>query len=200
MSTKYLDKTGLTYFWGKLKNYFQVKLVSGTNIKTINNQSLLGSGNISISGGGGGSSDYTDLTNKPQINSVELSGNKSLSDLGIPTKTSDLTNDSGFINASSRLSGLYKIITVDITVGSISAHGNQAAQNYSFENDLPDGYRVVGVVGYISSNYRIRATTYYITDATKTVYIGFCNTSASSVSSGTTVSLKLLCLHTSALS
>lgn len=34
-------------------NNFQAKLVSGTNIKTINNQSLLGSGNIDISGGGG---------------------------------------------------------------------------------------------------------------------------------------------------
>ena len=38
------------------KNYvdtnFQTTLVSGTNIKTINNQSLLGSGNIDISGGG----------------------------------------------------------------------------------------------------------------------------------------------------
>ena len=33
-----------------------------------------------------GSSDYTDLTNKPQINSVELSGNKSLDDLGIQAK------------------------------------------------------------------------------------------------------------------
>lgn len=32
---------------------FQSKLVSGTNIKTINNQSILGSGNINISGGGG---------------------------------------------------------------------------------------------------------------------------------------------------
>ena len=32
---------------------YQVTLVSGTNIKTINNQSLLGSGNISIGGGGG---------------------------------------------------------------------------------------------------------------------------------------------------
>ena len=30
-------------------------LVSGTNIKTINNESLLGSGNITIQGGGGGS-------------------------------------------------------------------------------------------------------------------------------------------------
>lgn len=32
----------------------QNKLVSGTNIKTINNQSLLGEGNITISGGGSG--------------------------------------------------------------------------------------------------------------------------------------------------
>lgn len=36
-----------------------------------------------ISTGGGGTSDYNDLTNKPQINSVELSDNKSLDDLGI---------------------------------------------------------------------------------------------------------------------
>lgn len=34
-------------------------------------------------GGGGGSSDYNDLSNKPSINSVELSGNKTLSQLGI---------------------------------------------------------------------------------------------------------------------
>lgn len=42
----------LTEFWAKCKAYFQAKLVSGTNIKTVNNQSLLGSGNIAISGGG----------------------------------------------------------------------------------------------------------------------------------------------------
>lgn len=36
-----------------VEDNFQSKLVSGTNIKTINNQSLLGSGNIDISGGGG---------------------------------------------------------------------------------------------------------------------------------------------------
>lgn len=35
------------------------------------------------SGGGEGSSDYTELENKPQINGVELNGNKSLSALGI---------------------------------------------------------------------------------------------------------------------
>jgi hypothetical protein len=39
-----------------LANGKQDKLVSGTNIKTINGTSLLGSGNIEISGGGGSSS------------------------------------------------------------------------------------------------------------------------------------------------
>lgn len=60
----------------------QDTLISGTNIKTINNTSILGSGNIEIQGGGG-TSDYTDLENKPSINNVTLSGNKSLNDLGI---------------------------------------------------------------------------------------------------------------------
>lgn len=36
-----------------------------------------------IKGGGGGTSNYNQLSNKPQINSVELSDNKSLHDLGI---------------------------------------------------------------------------------------------------------------------
>lgn len=48
MAKKYLDDTGMSYFWGKLKDYFQAKLVSGTNIKTINNETLLGSGDIAL--------------------------------------------------------------------------------------------------------------------------------------------------------
>lgn len=41
-------------------------------------------------GGGGGTSDYTELTNKPKINSVTLTGNKSLSDIGAASAT-DMT-------------------------------------------------------------------------------------------------------------
>ena len=37
-------------------------------------------------GGGGGTSDYTQLSNKPQINSHELSGDKSSSDLGLQSE------------------------------------------------------------------------------------------------------------------
>lgn len=34
-------------------------------------------------GGSGGTTDYSQMSNKPKINNVELSGNKSLADLGI---------------------------------------------------------------------------------------------------------------------
>lgn len=71
----------------------QDELISGTNIKTINNESILGSGNINIQGGGGGTSDYTDLENKPSINNVTLNGNKSLNDLGIQPAGSYLTSE-----------------------------------------------------------------------------------------------------------
>lgn len=69
----------------------QAELVSGTNIKTINNQSIVGSGNITIEGGG--TDDYADLDNKPQINSVALSGNKSASDLGLATAAQGMKAD-----------------------------------------------------------------------------------------------------------
>lgn len=49
--------------------------------------------------GGGGTHNYEELANKPSINNVTLVGDKSLSDLGVPTKTSELTNDSGFITS-----------------------------------------------------------------------------------------------------
>ncbi|MBQ2174836.1 MAG: hypothetical protein II453_07205 [Alphaproteobacteria bacterium] len=42
-------------------------------------------------GGGGGSSDYSDLTNKPKINSVTLSGNKSSADLHLQGATNIVT-------------------------------------------------------------------------------------------------------------
>ena len=62
-------------------NWKQDALSSGSNIKTINGQSLLGAGNITISGGGGGSgvqSDWNEtdmaseayIRNKPNIPSI----------------------------------------------------------------------------------------------------------------------------------
>ena len=88
-----ITSSNISYWTGK-----QDALVSGINIKTINSQSILGSGDIEISSGGGGTggtTDYDELVNHPKINGVELVGDKSTNELGIniPTKISDLEND-----------------------------------------------------------------------------------------------------------
>lgn len=77
----------------ELHNTKQDILVSGTNIKTINNESILGSGNIVIQGGSG--SDYSAGAN------IDISTDNVISVTGItvPTKLSELTNDEGFVNS-----------------------------------------------------------------------------------------------------
>jgi len=47
----------------------------------------------SSGGGSGGTSDYTTLSNKPQINGITLSGNKSLEDLNVISITNAQIDD-----------------------------------------------------------------------------------------------------------
>lgn len=56
-------------------------LTSGTEIAEIDIDGVATP--IYAPQGGGGTDDYTDLTNKPQINNVELSGNKTAAQLGL---------------------------------------------------------------------------------------------------------------------
>lgn len=60
-------------------------------IKVGNNLSITEDGTLSATSGSAGTTDYTQLENKPQINSVELTGNKTLNDLGIQPKGNYLT-------------------------------------------------------------------------------------------------------------
>ena len=76
----------------ELNNTKQDILISGTNIKTINNESILGSGNIVIQGGSG--SDYSAGSNIDITNNVI-----SVTGITVPTKLSELTNDEGFVNS-----------------------------------------------------------------------------------------------------
>ena len=97
----------------------QDKLTAGNGIKIENNV-------ISATGGGGsgGTTDYELLENKPQINGVELLGNKSLTDLGIdiPAKTSELENDSGFIDDTA-FENYYTKSEVDNAISGIETLG-----------------------------------------------------------------------------
>lgn len=77
---KVLSADGLTKLIQLVKSTFSTKqdnLISGTNIKTVNNQSLLGSGNITIqSGSSYTAGDYIDITNN--VISGKVSTNTSL--------------------------------------------------------------------------------------------------------------------------
>lgn len=72
-------------------------------------------------GGGGGTSDYNDLDNKPKINGVELSGNKTTEDLHITGGSAELTDD----------------LTTAIDVGGIEA-GTEYTQGTSLETIVRD--------------------------------------------------------------
>ena len=124
----------------------QETLVSGTNIKTINNQSILGSGNITIQGGGGSgdgdmlksvydTNDNGIVDNAEKVNnhtvgtdvpsnavftdtvyddtSIRQELNNKADSSDIPTKTSDLTNDSGFLTSHQDISGTIQVLLRD---------------------------------------------------------------------------------------
>ena len=85
-------------------------LTEHQKLKTINGESIVGEGNITISGSGVTS--YNDLTDKPTI----------------PTKTSQLTNDSGFLTEHQDISG--KANTSDLSAVALSG-------SYNDLNDKP---------------------------------------------------------------
>ena len=89
----------------------------GTTTATINDGSVASNVNYE-----------TAVTNKPKINNVEVSGNKTLNEYGIniPTKNSQLLNDSGFITASD-------IPSVDSSLSQVSEN---AVQNKIITNEL----------------------------------------------------------------
>lgn len=143
--------------------------LTSSDLKTINYQSIVGSGNISIQGGGGGGgisiinitqSDYDALPTSAKTDSSMLfviSGatsdyyTKSEVNNRIPTATSQLSNDSGFLTSSS-----FKTIGSQSIVGS----GNipfKTINNSSIVN--ASGNIVVPTFTYDSATQTLNITT-----------------------------------------
>lgn len=123
----------------------QDALVSGTNIKTVNGESLLGSGNIEIQGGG-----EENVIETVKVNGVVLTPDAEKAvDVEVPTKTSDLNNDSGFITTET-----------DPTVPSWAKQPNKPSYQYSEIGNTPD------LSGFITksvndlTNYYLKSETY----------------------------------------
>lgn len=88
--------------YGKSYANKQDRLVSGTNIKTINGDSLLGSGNIVIQGGGGGDTvTYTQtVSSGTKLGDININGTpNTVYAPTIPTTVSSFTNDAGYLTS-----------------------------------------------------------------------------------------------------
>ncbi len=109
----------------------QDTLVSGTNIKTVNGNSILGSGNIEISSGGTQvQSDWTEadsssmayILHKPNLAAVATSG--SYADLSnTPTNVSTFTNDAGYLTQHQSLADVFGDVLYDSQTKHINFYG-----------------------------------------------------------------------------
>lgn len=153
-----------------------ISKLEASNIIAGENVSVSVDGNnvtISSTGGGGtgGTTDYTQLINKPQVNSVELSGNKTLDELGIQAKgdyalesnveelgneVNQLANDVTNVETSIKnlvtldteqtVSG-NKTFTGNVTTGAIEITGNMAIKSLDNETEY------TGLVAHSSGLY-----------------------------------------------
>ncbi len=133
--TSFLNKRGLAYFWDKINTKKQNKLIAGSNI-TINGDTISAS--------------------QPAVNNGKLTIQKNGSSIGtftanqssnttaniiVPTKTSDLANDSNFVSntdyATSSKGGVVKVGSgLSITNGVLSTTGGGVADAVEWDNVL----------------------------------------------------------------
>lgn len=175
-----LVTTGEKYIW----NNKQDALVSGTNIKTINNESILGSGNISISSGG----TATDV----QINGTSITSG-GVADI----KTNGTYNETS--NKIATMNDLPASITITTTSGSESISDGTNTLSFganAFNNTtIPTSYvsSVNGSTGAITNVAKTNATQTFSAEQTFTAnikntgtyYIGSANGVLASMSGST---------------
>ncbi len=118
-----------------LENYS--KFVKETGLKTVNGHSLLGTGDLTISGGSGGgvadSVDWSKVLNKPGWVNSQTKPSYTASEVGalpsdtaIPSKTSQLTNDSKFVKETGlkTINGQSLLGTGNISISGGSGEGS----------------------------------------------------------------------------
>lgn len=105
-------------------------LVSGQNIKTVNNKSLLGSGNINIEGGGGtgGTYDHTELDNRGAANQHPMSAITGLQ-AALNSKSDEGHTHSQYLTEHQDISGKQDVIGDLDSIRSGAAAGSTALQS-----------------------------------------------------------------------
>ena len=157
----------------------QSSLISGTNIKTINGESILGSGNIEITGGGSGGGYFTGtagitvggITTGDTFKDVPVTD--MINNLINPELTPNLTNPNNVL--TSTVSGLREIgtsitprLTATFNRGSISP---QYSASEPYRAGLPTKYVFTSTAG-LNQEVETDATTYGIDVSSFEVALG----------------------------
>lgn len=155
----------------------QDALVSGTNIKTINNESILGSGNITISGGGGAEAKvyWLNVTNIPTYTTI--------TDQTILKTFDDMLNDykaGNVVFFEDRTSASNNVKRFFIASMTYTSSGNEVlvfdeiTRNLTYSNsiDFYKGYTTNNMIGTsISFNYGTKSCSMSNTDYSTVCYI-----------------------------
>lgn len=109
---------------GKGADYVMFQEEAPKMLFTLNMQTASTIDTIEVGGGGSGTTDYDDLDNKPKINNVTLSGNKSSSDLGLQDAISaEHPISASYVSGLARVAttGAYSDLTGLPTLGTAAA-------------------------------------------------------------------------------
>lgn len=136
-------------FFKKSGIYFDTKVKKGSNNAVTSD--AVAKAIEEGGGGGGGSTDYADLTNKPKINNVELSGNKSLADLGVASETDldTLSNNVGDLSELTTTEKTNLVGAINEIAGGGGGGSSGGVKYKRFASKATTSNISVGGVGYV---------------------------------------------------
>lgn len=145
---KYLNFEGLQYFYSKLSSSLASQYVSQGNLKTINGQSLIGTGDITIEGGTSG--DYLPLSGGEMTGYISWENNKSVIDdceLHFNSSLSTSEDRTRLAMESDYLSISYITANDDYTGHIIASVTKNDGPSISVSNDQTDAAIIINNTG-----------------------------------------------------
>ena len=112
-------------------------------------------------GGSGGTTNYINLTNKPQINGVTLEGNKTSADLNIQSQTTQTdhgTADTTFTLPANEIHTWGEVAALTLTLG---AETSGVANGYWFSFDSGDTATTLSLPETVQTDIVVEPNTHY---------------------------------------
>lgn len=125
-------------------------------VKTVNGKEPDENGNVEVETGGGGTTDYNNLENKPSINGMTLSGNKTASDLGLATTAQGQKANSAYQKPQTGIpaSDMSSAVQTSLGKADSSVQPSDLGNFIPYANPSGDDNRTSVAIGYLASVIR----------------------------------------------